>query len=179
MARLGDEERHARDVRVMAVVVLPLLQRTLGPGAHPSRELWVLVLFFSGLSFAGYMARRAVGARHGYPLAGLLGGLVSSTSVTLSFARASRQSEKLRVPLAYGVIAANTIMFVRVAVATAVLTLPRAALPRYLALPSSSAVSVLDGIRARTIIRSARKTSNRADWHALQMLRLFRSCCSR
>jgi uncharacterized membrane protein (DUF4010 family) len=40
-----------------------------------------VVLLFSGLSFAGYLARRAVGAARGYAVTGLLGGVVSSTAV--------------------------------------------------------------------------------------------------
>jgi uncharacterized membrane protein (DUF4010 family) len=152
VARLEDEELHAAArFAVMAVVVLPLLPTgPYGPwGGIRPRELWVLVLFFSGLSFAGYVARRAVGATHGYPLAGLLGGLVSSTSVTLSFARASRESVAIRIPLAYGVIAANTILFVRVAVATAILN-PQLALGllRYLTLPFVVGLLIaLTGIR--------------------------------
>jgi uncharacterized membrane protein (DUF4010 family) len=110
---------------VMAVVLLPLLpQGPYGPlgGVRP-RELWVFVLFFSGISFAGYLARLFVGARHGYLVAGLIGGIMSSTSVTLSFSRASRhEDESLGRPLAYGVLAACTTLFVRVAVATAVLS---------------------------------------------------------
>ena len=48
---------------VMALVVLPLLpEGPYGPlGGIRPRELWALVLFFSGLSFAGYLARRLVG----------------------------------------------------------------------------------------------------------------------
>lgn len=109
---------------VMAVVVLPLLpEGPYGPlgGVRP-RELWMLVLFFSALSFAGYVARRVVGASRGYPVAGLLGGMVSSTSVTLSFARLSRDHEELGQPLAQGVVAANTVLYVRVIVAAAVLS---------------------------------------------------------
>ena len=111
---------------VMAVVILPLLpEGPYGPwgGVRP-RELWLLVLFFSGISFAGYLARRAVGAERGYPVAGLLGGIVSSTNVTLRFAQASRQEVKLGVPLAAGVVAASTMLFVRVLLATLVLNAP-------------------------------------------------------
>jgi uncharacterized membrane protein (DUF4010 family) len=114
---------------VMAVVLMPLLPTgPYGPfgGVRP-RELWVFVLFFSGISFAGYVARLFVGARHGYLVAGLLGGIVSSTSVTLSFARASRrEDDSVGRPLAYGVLAACTTLFVRVIVATAVLSWPLA-----------------------------------------------------
>ena len=55
------------------------------------REMWALVLCFSGVSFVGNLARQVVGADHGYVIAGLLGGLVSSTNVTVTFARASRR----------------------------------------------------------------------------------------
>lgn len=54
-----------------------------GGGIRP-RSLWLLVLVFSGLSLAGYVARTAVSARYGYPITGLLGGFVSSTGVTLA-----------------------------------------------------------------------------------------------
>jgi uncharacterized membrane protein (DUF4010 family) len=79
---------------VMALVVLPLLpEGPFGPlgGVRP-RQLWMLVLFFSGLSFAGYLARRLVGPQHGYLVAGLLGRLISSTNVTFTFARISSDS---------------------------------------------------------------------------------------
>ncbi len=77
----------------MAVVILPLLpEGPYGPlGGIRPRELWLLVLFFAGLSFAGFIARRSVGPDRGFPVAGLLGGLVSSTNVTLTFARLSRR----------------------------------------------------------------------------------------
>jgi uncharacterized membrane protein (DUF4010 family) len=51
----------------------------------------------------------------------LLGGLISSTNVTWSFARASRLPHGTRLSLAYGVIAACTMLYLRMAIATAVL----------------------------------------------------------
>ncbi|MCX6543025.1 MAG: MgtC/SapB family protein [Acidobacteria bacterium] len=110
---------------VMAVVILPMLpQGPYGPlGGFRPRELWLLVLFFSGLSFIGYMARMFVGARQGYLIAGLLGGIVSSTSVTLTFSRASRtEDRKVGAPLGYGAIGACTVMFVKIVAVTAVLS---------------------------------------------------------
>ena len=101
---------------VLALVVLPLLpEGPFGPapGLRP-RELWGLVLVFSGLSFAGFLALRAVGPQQGYGLAGLLGGLVSSTAVTMSFARESRAEPGLGGALAVGVTAACTVTFARV-----------------------------------------------------------------
>lgn len=121
---LDDESmRAAARFAVMAVVVLPLLPPgPYGPGGIiEPRRLWMLVLLFSGLSFAGYIARRIVGAQHGFLAAGLLGGLVSSTSVTLTFSRLSRSERASATPLALGVIAASTVMFLRSTVAAAVL----------------------------------------------------------
>lgn len=114
---------------VMAIVVLPLLPAgPFGPlGGIRPRELWVFVLFFSGISFVGYVVRMFVGASHGYLVAGLLGGIVSSTSVTLSFSRASRtESPAFGRPLAFGVIGACTVLFVRVMAAVSVLYAPLA-----------------------------------------------------
>lgn len=108
---------------VMALVVLPLLpEGPYGPlgGVRP-RELWALVLFFSGLSFAGYLARRLVGPGHGYFVTGVLGGLVSSTNVTFTFARTSRTDPGLDRALAFGAVGANAMLYPRVLVATAIL----------------------------------------------------------
>jgi len=108
---------------VMAVVILPLLpEGPFGPGAgFRPRTLWVAVLIFSGLSFAGYLARKGLSDTLGYPVAGLLGGLMSSTGVTFSFSRLSRTQAKAGGPLAVGVIGACTVLFLRVLVATATL----------------------------------------------------------
>jgi uncharacterized membrane protein (DUF4010 family) len=78
-----------------------------------------VVLLFSGLNFIGYLARRSVGDRQGYPLVGALGGLVSSTAVTFGFSRQSRREPESAIPLAIGTVAACVVLFPRViAVAT-------------------------------------------------------------
>ncbi len=139
VANLDDAEmRAAARFGVMAVVILPLLpEGPVGPfGGFKPRALWMLVLFFTGLSFAGYLARRTFGAGKGYPLAGILGGLISSTNTTFTFARLSRHEQKLSGPLAAGAVGACTMLFPRVLVAASVLNLPvaRLLLP-YLAVP--------------------------------------------
>jgi len=124
VARIDDAELHAAArFGVMAVVILPLLPE--GPiarfGGIKPRELWVLVLFVTGLSFIGYLARRLFGPQHGYPLAGALAGLISSTNVTWTFGRLSRHEPTLSRPLAVGTIAACTMLFPRVLIAMSVL----------------------------------------------------------
>ncbi len=152
VGRIDDEElRAAARFGVMAVVILPLLpEGPYGPlgGVRP-RELWLLVLFFTGLSFAGYLARRTVGMRRGYPMAGLLGGIVSSTSVTFTFARLSRADAAAGAPLALGTIGACTMLFPRVLLAAAVLNagVARALVP-YLAPPFLvGAIALVVGLR--------------------------------
>ena len=105
---------------IMAAVILPLLpEGPFGPlgGVRP-RQLWALVLFFSGLSFLGYLARRSVGRGRGLAVAGLLGGMVSSTSVTLTYSRMSHDHRLPGLALAAGVMGANALLFVRVLLAT-------------------------------------------------------------
>ena len=104
---------------VMALVILPLLPvGPFGPlGGIRPRELWMMVLLFSGISFLAYIVRSFLGEGKGYVIAGLLGGLISSTNVTLSFSRASSAQAKARVPLALGVVAASTMLCFRVAAA--------------------------------------------------------------
>lgn len=105
-------------------IVLPLLpDQTIDPwGAINPYRLWWLVLLIAGLSLVGYVATRWLGEERGAALTGVTGGLVSSTAVTLSFARQSRCSEgpqAIRM-LACGVMLAWGVMFARVIVMIAV-----------------------------------------------------------
>jgi uncharacterized membrane protein (DUF4010 family) len=180
VARIDDASlRAAFRFAVMAVVILPILPAgPYGPlgGVRP-RQLWVTVLLFSGLSFAGYVTRRAVGPQRGYPIAGMLGGLISSTNVTLSFARMSRRETDAGLPLAFGVIGASAVMCVRVLVATAVLNLPvSVALLPYLAAPFVVAAAIAWwGMRKGSTVRSVEMASpNPLQFtSALQMAALF------
>ena len=103
---------------VLALVVLPLLpEGPFGPapGVKP-RGIWSLVLVFSGLSFASFIALRVAGAAKGYGVSGLLGGLISSTAVTMNFSRESAKSLPLGGVLALGVLATCTVVYLRVLV---------------------------------------------------------------
>ncbi|HEX5818710.1 MAG TPA: DUF4010 domain-containing protein [Gemmatimonadales bacterium] len=119
----GIELRAAFQFAVLALVLLPLLpEGPFGPlgGVRP-RELWVVVLLVSGLNFLGMLAQRMVGRTRGSALAGALGGLVSSTAVSLAFSRESREPDAAPTPLALGVIGACTMLLPRLFVLTLVL----------------------------------------------------------
>lgn len=132
------ELKGALQFAVLALVVLPLLPAgPFGPmgGVRP-QALWVLVLVFSGLNFLGFIARRVVGMTRGYGFAGMVGGLISSTAVTLTFARASKAEPEASAGMATGVLGACTVLLVRVAAITFVLNPATGwALLPYLALP--------------------------------------------
>jgi uncharacterized membrane protein (DUF4010 family) len=107
---------------IVAVVVLPLLpDRTYGPlDVLNPFQVGVLMVLISGLSFAGYAAIRLLGPRRGLGLTGIMGGLVSSTAVTLSMGRRARERPELDDSAALAVMLASTVMFVRVYVIVAV-----------------------------------------------------------
>ena len=117
------EMRATFQFAVLALVVLPVLpDETFGPlGGIRPRALWIVVLIFSGLNFLGYIARRAVGVTRGNGVAGLLGGLISSTAVTWQFSRQSREREAAAPGLALGIVAACTVLLPRLLVLSAVL----------------------------------------------------------
>ena len=119
---------------IATFVVLPLLpHEAVDPwGALKPYSLWLLVILISSLSLIGYAATIWLGHQKGAAVTGLAGGLVSSTAVTLSFSRQSRDKDN-RIPdfaLASGILLAWGIMFVRVVIE--VLVVNPAMVPRLL-----------------------------------------------
>lgn len=116
---------------IATFIVLPLLpDRPVDPWqALNPYSLWLLVLLISSLSLVGYVGTRWLGAHRGTALTGLTGGLVSSTAVTLSFARQSRVDRGAGTVFALvcGIVLAWGIMFGRVI--AEVLVVNRALLP--------------------------------------------------
>ena len=79
-------------------------------------KLWFFVVAISAVEFVGYVLVRALGSGKGLTLTGLLGGLVSSTAVTLSIAGQSKTSREEPGVQASAILAACTVMSVRVIV---------------------------------------------------------------
>jgi uncharacterized membrane protein (DUF4010 family) len=115
---------------IITVIVLPLLpDRGFGPApldvANP-RKIWLMVVLISALNFASYVLVKVVGSQHGIGITGLLGGLVSSTAVTLGLSQRSRRESALAPILTLGILLAWTVMFFRVLVVAAVIDFPTA-----------------------------------------------------
>ncbi|MDP3639852.1 MAG: MgtC/SapB family protein [Nanoarchaeota archaeon] len=109
---------------VITFIILPLLpNKWYGPYDIINPYLiWLMVVLISGIGFAGYIALKWFGEK-ALSLTGLLGGVVSSTAVTMQFARRSKKEAALSRALATGVILANGVMFLRVLLVTAVVNL--------------------------------------------------------
>ncbi len=115
---------------IATFIVLPVLpNRVLDPwGALNPYKIWLLVVLISALSLVGYAAARWMGERKGIALTGLVGGVVSSTAVTLAFTRRSREpgGDAMSGPLASGIVLAWAVMFARVGVIVAAVNQPLA-----------------------------------------------------
>ncbi|MBN2337599.1 MAG: MgtC/SapB family protein [Acidobacteria bacterium] len=129
VTRLGRDDIYA-GLRLLfaSFIVLPLLpDRTVDPwNALNPYKLWLLVILISALSLVGYVAVRWLGPGRGTALTGLTGGVVSSTAVTLSFARGDRDSGRADSGdlFALGILIAWGVMFPRVMVEVAVVHPP-------------------------------------------------------
>jgi uncharacterized membrane protein (DUF4010 family) len=139
-ARVSREDYYATiKYLIVAVIVLPMLpDEAYGPlGAINARTLGLLVVTISGLSFIGYVAMKLWGAKRGLLLGAALGGLVSSTAVTLSFANRTKEEPKLAPVSAGAITVAWTIMLVRVAVLVGIVDL---GLLRTMAIPLAAMI---------------------------------------
>jgi uncharacterized membrane protein (DUF4010 family) len=101
---------------IVAVVVLPLLPNTsYGPwGVLNPFRIGMMVMLIAGLSFVGYVAMRWLGHGRGMLVTGAIGGLVSSTAITLASAARAKEAPPLARTAALAVTIASTIMFARV-----------------------------------------------------------------
>ena len=112
---------------LIALVILPLLpDHRFGPfDAWNPRQIWLVVVLVSGLSFAGYVATRRLGSTKGLLMTAVCGAIVSSTAVTAAFARRLKTDREAEGALIAGIALASVVMFVRVLLLTFLLA-PRA-----------------------------------------------------
>jgi len=100
---------------LLSAVILPLLpDRVISPyvPASPFR-IWVAVVIISTLSYVGYLLRRYVWADRGDLVTGLIGGLYSSTAITVVLARRSCLQEGPNRTLHAAILAASAVMYLR------------------------------------------------------------------
>lgn len=105
---------------IITLIILPLVPDTnygpVGLEVINPYKTWLMVVLIAGLNFIGYILVKVLGREHGLGITGLLGGLVSSTAVTLSFSQRSRTESNLAPVLALAILLAWTVMFFRVVI---------------------------------------------------------------
>ncbi|MBT3189470.1 MAG: MgtC/SapB family protein [Anaerolineae bacterium] len=118
----------ALQLAVISAIILPVLpnESFLPPPFDVLNpfKIWLMVVFISGISFLGYVAIKVIGPEQGIGITGFLGGLVSSTAVTLSFSERSKREPELSKPFALAITVAWTVMFARVLVEVGVVYQP-------------------------------------------------------
>lgn len=130
LARLTwTELRSGLLLAAMTFIALPLLpNRALDPwGAINPHELWLITILIAAVSFAGYVAVKLAGPSRGLVLAAALGGLVSSTVVTLTLAGLARANAARMGLISGSILASGAVMMARVLVLAGVVNLSLAA----------------------------------------------------
>jgi uncharacterized membrane protein (DUF4010 family) len=150
------ELRAALLLLVMTVVLLPVLpDRTVDPwNALNPHQIWLMTVLVGGVSYAGYIAERFAGARRGLLFAGIAGGIVTSTTVTWTFARLARRNPGAHAGVVAAVLAAWVVSLWRMtALATAIA--PQLLLPLAPAMVAASGLLLVAAVLA---YRAAAKT---------------------
>ena len=107
----------------MSFILLPVLpNRAIDPwqAVNPF-ELWLMTVLIGVISFAGYVAVKIIGYRRGVAVAGMAGGLASSTAATAAMSRLAREHPAQIGASAAGAIFANAVMAPRIIAVIAVI----------------------------------------------------------
>lgn len=117
VAAIGETDIKAiMQFALVTLVILPVLpNRTFGPYAvfNPFK-IWLFVVLIVGVSLCGYLIFKLVGHKAGTWLGGVLGGVISSTATTVSYARRSAEAPGGANLAALVIMIASTILYARV-----------------------------------------------------------------
>ena len=110
-----DEVNDALILAAATFVVLPILpNRYVGPidGFNPS-VIWRLAILLMAIQAAGHIAARAVGTGYGLPLAGFIGGFVSSAATTNAMGAKAKSNPAALNPAAMAALLSSVATFVQ------------------------------------------------------------------
>lgn len=118
----------------ISLVILPLLpDKTYGPlNVLNPKNIWLMVTLIVGISVVGYFIYKFVGKKVGVISNGILGGLISSTATTVSYARKTKDVDSINKLAAFVITVASAVALVRVLVEIGVVVpekLPELILP--------------------------------------------------
>lgn len=100
---------------LVTLIIYPILpnQEFTQFQLNPAR-VWQIVIIVSSLGFVGYVLEKKFGERRGLWLSGILGGIVSSTVVTLSMGRLARTTPRRAGNALQAALLASSILYLRV-----------------------------------------------------------------
>jgi len=115
--RMGEDDlRAVVRLVIIGMVILPVMpNESYGPYEvlNPFR-IWLIVVLIVGISLAAYVAQRLLGGKVGTILTGVLGGFISSTATTVSYARRTHEAPSETAGAAIVIMLASSIVFARV-----------------------------------------------------------------
>ncbi len=103
---------------ILIAIVLPVLPTEASDpwGVLAPRRIGLFVVLIAAISYVGYILNRLLGSRGSAGITGLVGGLASSTAVTVAMSQRARAAASFRQPGQLAIYLASTVMFVRVVV---------------------------------------------------------------
>lgn len=113
-----DENEWRAIIRLVLIglVILPILpNESYGPYhvVNPF-QIWLMVVLIVGISVGAFIAYKLLGPRVGTLLAGVFGGLISSTATTVSYSRGVRHHKEIATLSAAVILMASAVVFLRV-----------------------------------------------------------------
>ena len=115
--RLGAKDTRAiMQFAALSLVILPVLpDQSYGPyQVLNPREIWTMVVLIVGLSLSAYFIYKWTSEKLGTIAGGILGGLISSTATTVTYAKRTDNDQKVGRLAALVIFIASTVSFVRV-----------------------------------------------------------------
>jgi uncharacterized membrane protein (DUF4010 family) len=99
----------------VVLVIYPLLpEGPFGPyNFFSPRQVWMFVILISSIRYAGYFLEKFLGEEKGLVYTAILGGLASTTAVTLHLAHLSKERPNQMLGLMRGFLIASTVQFPR------------------------------------------------------------------
>lgn len=102
---------------LLAVVIYPALPDVEYTAYHLNPAgIWKIVVMVSAIGFVGYILSKKLGPRLGLPLSGLMGGIASSTAVSVATGRLAREVPAYAGAALQASLLASSIMYVRLLV---------------------------------------------------------------
>jgi uncharacterized membrane protein (DUF4010 family) len=107
---------------LVTVIILPVLpDRSYTRFELNPARIWQVVIMVSSVGYVGYLLSRRFGRQIGLQLSGLLGGIVSSTAVSVSAGRLARRDPARSPEALRTVLFASSMMYLRILVLVAIL----------------------------------------------------------